>query len=225
MADEIEQQAAVAAAEEPVEEPVEEGGQAEPPWQDLIGRMDTFNQQLGAVEQRLGPGEEPEPQPDPISQLLGGDRQETAQGRQDLIDLIEQRPEDFMSALRDQGRQDMREEIAPLLEEITQQKLADLEDEFPRLGTNDGAQELMGAASLHAQQLRNPNLVRDPGFLRMVHLAQLGEQALADEKPAGADQQTAQLESGGGAPPEPQQNVFERLHENPQNDALAGFFS
>jgi hypothetical protein len=204
-----------------VEAPPAEAG---PSLDDVLARMDQMGQQLQSL-QPTAPSEPQQPA-DPLQQLLNGGEGEAPQQEvpRDLRDAFDEDPEGFVNALREATRSEFRQELAPVFDHIRSQGLNALEEEFPALGTEEGADKLMGAAEAAAQQIGNPALVQQPDFLRMVHLAQLGEQAAAGETPAGGQQQVS-LETGGGAPPEPQQrNVFEQI-AGQQQDAGKAFWT
>ncbi len=216
LAPEPEPGAAVAAAEPEGTEP--------DPFAPLMSRMDEIVGQFGQRLDGLVPQAEPQVEPSPLEQLLGGNPQgEPDPNRQpDYRDLFDENPEGFVEALQQQAvqqaEQRFEQRLQPLVERVRDQDLAALEDEFPALATDEVAKPVLEAAASAAQQFGRPELATDPDFIRMQYLAQRGEEAAKQETPAGAQQQV-RLETGGGAPPEPQQNQFERLAQQPQSGA------
>jgi hypothetical protein len=190
-------------------------------------RMDEFGQQFGqrldGLEQALVPPAEPEAAPSPLDQLLAGQSgAPEANPQPDYRDLFDANPDGFVDAIQQQAsqlaEQAMDQKLQPLVERIRDQDLAALEDEFPALATDEVAKPVLAAAAQAAQQFGRPELATDPDFIRMQYLAQRGEEAARQETPAGGQQQV-QLGAGGGAPPEGEQNVFERLAQEGRSDA------
>lgn len=165
------------------------------------------------IESRLPepqPEGEPEPEADPYEGLseLGYSEEETAATRQVLEQIF--------------GSQ-VQQAVGPLQQEIQRLRseldYGDLEEKYPALATEEGAEKVMGesrqAAADIARQLGLPaqqaqQLAMSPRLMEFVHLAQIGRERAAQEKPAG--QPGAELEQPGGAsPPEPEPDVNEGI--------------
>lgn len=96
-----------------------------------------------------------------------------------------------------EARNEAMQQIAPVLQKFSDMEMDKLEQEFPELG-GDAAESVVAAVQESAQKFGNPALMQDANFVRMVYLAQKGEESAAQETPAGAEGEVA-LESGGAS--------------------------
>lgn len=98
---------------------------------------------------------------------------------------------------RAEARAEAMQHLAPVLERFQDMEMDKLEQEFPELG-GDAAEGVVEAVKETAQRFGNPALMHDANFVRMVYLAQKGEESAARETPAGAEGEVA-LEAGGAS--------------------------
>lgn len=97
-----------------------------------------------------------------------------------------------------------REEMAPDREqretERRSQEADAIEDRYPALRDEAAQDRYIEMAVQEARALGRPELAREPRFLEMVYLQDVGRQGAGEEIPAGSTR-GATLERGGGAPP------------------------
>ena len=169
------------------------------------------------IQQALAPAE-PEPEAaDPYSGLgeLGYSDEETQATRQVLQGILGQEIQNAVGPLQ--------QEIRRLRSELD---YGDLEDRYPNLATEEGAQKVMGESRQAAERIAQglglgpeiaQQLAMSPQLMEFVHLAQIGRERAAQEQPA---QPGAELEQPGGAsPPEPEPDVNDLiLGASPKNN-------
>lgn len=148
-----------------------------------------LNGQPGTEAQEDGQQQRPDGAESPFQRFWREDR-ETPQ--HDLQQAIDER---------------VQEHLTPIVRERREERFEALMEEFPELGTKEGAEPVAEAAQDAAARWGAPHLAGDPGFVRAIYLAIKGEERAAGETPAG-DGSKAVLEQGGATPPEPEQDHF-----------------
>jgi hypothetical protein len=105
-----------------------------------------------------------------------------------------------------EARQAAEQMIQPWMEQQEEQRREvetnQLLEDYPELGEQEVATEVMGEAQEWARDLGNPALAGEPAFVELVHLAAKTAARAGEETPAGGggEHTVQQLESGGAAP-------------------------
>lgn len=177
---------------------------------DLVGQH--LDERLSPLAEALQDPEDEEQQ-DPYGQ----DQELDLYDPQQLQQWQEQQAE----RIREELRAEMQQQLAPVLERDLDRELGALEDQYPTLATQEGAAPVLQAARQFAEQRGIPDLARDPEFLELQYLAQVGRERAEQETPAGAQTDGVQLEQGGSAPAEPEEDsVFAQLWAQRQGNQL-----
>jgi hypothetical protein len=103
-----------------------------------------------------------------------------------------------LQGIQQQMQQTVQQQMAPMMEYFQDQQAAALEDEFPDFRDEKYAQKMVDLAEEHAESFDMPELARNVGFIRLLHLAEVGKaRAAGQETPAGASEQGVALETDG----------------------------
>lgn len=107
-----------------------------------------------------------------------------------------------LGQLQEQMQTQMQQQLAPIMEHFQDQQAADLEDRYPQLRDEKYAEQVVSAAEEKAEQYGVPELGRTPGFIELVHLAEVGAQRAAEQQTAdGASETGVALETDGVSSP------------------------
>ena len=169
-------------------------------FQQFQGQM---TDRMGAIEDRLPqPEEEPEYEDEPFdgSQFFDDSRFSD----EDFTDEGTLSPDAQMRALAEMQRAIVQEELRPVLEAREQERrdreATALEERYTELADEQTATRYVQEAVQAANQLGQPALAREPGFLEMVYLAAKARERAGQEIPAGSAPGVT-LETGPGGSP------------------------
>lgn len=180
----------------------EGGEQSAPEWQGAIEQLgEQFSSRFDEVANLIqSQQEQPEPESDDdygyqpefdAEQLYDDDGEMDPQAAQQLLQQM----------VGQHSQQAVQEAVGPLMERINnmeiQRQAESLEAEFPELQKEEVAGAVLQAAEQHAAEIGQPELGRNPAFVRVVYLAQKAADRAAGEVPAGT--QPDGLEAAGGA--------------------------
>lgn len=118
-----------------------------------------------------------------------------------------------LGQLQEQMQTQMQQQLAPIMEHFQDQQAADLEDRYPQLRDEKYAEQVVSAAEEKAEQYGVPELGRSPGFIELVHLAEVGAQRAAEQQTAdGASETGVALETDGvSSPGQPEGDLGDRI--------------
>lgn len=201
----------------PQEAPAE---QAAVPNDAVMARLDEMSQQLGALTQQPEPewqggisdmpymddqGFEPDFQQQPYPQ------QEYQPGQyapdNGLVDQ-QQAQAQAMAQLQQYIATQVQQATQPI---VIEQKVKELERQYPELADPQNAQKVFNEAVLYAKRMGNPEMARNPELIELVHLAQQARSNAAQETPADDGTNSVHLEGGGAAPTEPEMDAADRM--------------
>lgn len=157
---------------------------------DVGSRLDRIEQARPAAE------EEPEEEQEPELNFEFTDEDFNEQGQ--LSHEAQMR--EFASMMRAIAREEQQPLIAEREQERRVTEADALEQRYPALRDDETQNRYIEMTVQAAQALGQPELAREPRFLEMVYLQDLGRQGVQAEVPAGSSPGAA-LERGGGAPP------------------------
>lgn len=109
-------------------------------------------------------------------------------------------PPEVIQGLRNGLSQEMQQQLAPILETFQDQQAERLMDEFPPLRDDAYAEKLVGQAEQFAEAHNAPGLAKNPAFVRLLHLAEIGAGQQGEggaQTAAGGSETEVQLETGG----------------------------
>ena len=193
--------------------------------------VSTADQQMAELRESLDtrlPAPQQQEQPDPWQQQPGfdpygqQDPYQQQQGFQNPDDIYGPDGEPDPQAAQQFLQQFVQAQNQPLVQQLQQQNemlralrssldARDLEEQYPELASEGGAEKAMQLAAAEAQRIGRPELATDPAFLELTYLAEKARTSAAQEQPAGTATGVPLEAAGGAQPAEPEEDPGERI--------------
>lgn len=193
--------------------------QQTPEWQSAIEQLgDQLGSRFDEFADRFQ--QAPEPEQEPSYDDFGGvDPNDLYDDEGDMD------PEAAQRLLAQMTGQQVEKAVGPLMEKIhrmeVQRGAERLEQEFPELQEPEVAQATLKAVDDYAAEIGRPDLREDPGFIRLVYLAQKSSERASQEVPAGTAADGLESASGAAAPA-PEIDPAQRIVQAGRGDSFWG---